>query len=130
MTAGPLFAPELDLIELFLRLIGDKQLDLVGTEIVLVPAPTRSSALAAEILASVQPPLRIAFWGAVQWPGKDASFLFAHDPCGRWQIVTKARAKSVCSCGDRTARRQVIIPWLTANKHGRPKAKRTERAIK
>jgi hypothetical protein len=125
----PLFAPELDLIELFLRLIGDKQLDVVSNRITLVPAPTRSNALAAEILASAQAPLLAAYWGAVQWPGKDGAFLYAHDPCNRWQILTKARAKSICGCDDKTPRRQIPIPWLTANKHGRPKANRTERSI-
>jgi hypothetical protein len=129
VTETPLFAPELDLIDLFLRLIGDKQLEVEAGQIVLVPTPTRSNALAAEILASVQAPLLSAFWGCAQWPGKDASFLYAHDPCGRWHILTKARAKSVCGCGDKTPRRQIIIPWLTANKHGRPNPKRTERAI-
>jgi len=129
VITDPLFAPETNLIEVFLDLIGEKQLDVVADRVVLVPAPTRSNALAAEILASVQPPLLSAYWGAAQWPGKDASYLFAHDPCNHWSIVTKARAKSICRCGDKTPRRQIPIPWLTANKHGRPRPQRTERKL-
>ena len=122
----PLFAPEANLIELFLSLIGDKQLDVQAGELVLVPAPTRSNALADELLASVRVPLLNAYMGAAQWRGKDGSFVFVPDPCGHWSIITKARSKSICRCGDKTPRRQLEIPWLTANRHGRPKPQRTE----
>lgn len=126
MSDDPLFAPETELIELFLRLIGTKTLDVQAGELVVVPAPTRSNALADELLASVAAPLLAAYWGAAQWKGKDASYLFTHDPCNEWGILTKTRSKSICRCGDKTPRRLIPIPWSTANKHGRPKPQRTE----
>ena len=129
MTDSPLFAPELNLIELFLALIGDKQLDVVGDRLVVVPAPTRYNALANELLMSVEPALLAVYWGTVQWPGKKANYLHAHDPCQDWIIQTKDRAKSICPCGDKTPRRLIEVPWQTANKHNRPKTQRTERAI-
>ena len=116
------FAVDLGNIELFLELIGDKRLRLTRSGTVeLVPAPTRSNALAEEILASMQPFLRHAYFGACLYPGKPACWPYAHDPCGSWRLMTSTRSTSICECGDKTKRRKLEVPWETTNHHGRPK---------
>jgi hypothetical protein len=119
----PLFAPEANLIELFVSLLGDKELDVVrsgdGVALVVVPPPTRYNALAQELLASVQPVLIAAWYGALQRPQTPSTGLWTH-PCGDWSLMTTARSKSACKCGDKTPRTKINVPWHTANRHGRP----------
>lgn len=125
--SGALFAPDLTNIEVFLELIGDRKLIRrgMGGPVVLEPAPTRHNSLADEILASMQPFLVHAWIGAMQWPGKKASYPYAHDPCGSWRLMTNDRAKTQCECGQRGKRRRIEVPWSGANRFNRPDGKRT-----
>lgn len=124
---GALFAPELPLLELFLRALKDKELDIEAGAVTIIPAPTSTNALADEILFSLQPVLQMAYSGAVQRPKTPAAFIWAHAPCQRWQLMTNDRAKRACDCGDKTARYKIEIPWTGANRFGRPKAKKASK---
>ena len=117
-----LFSPDLEFIETFLDLIGDREVRMESDwrTVVLEPAPTSSNALADEILASMQTPLRHFWFGAVIYPGKPASWPYAHDHCGSWRMMVASRAKTKCGCGGPGKFRKINIPWHDANRHGRP----------
>lgn len=121
-----LFSVDLGNLEVFLELIGDRELALVDGRIVLVPEPRNLHPLGAELLESMQPALRHMWWGAVEWKEKPASFPFAHDPCGSWRMMTTQRSTTKCECGQKGKRRKVVIPWHNANRHGRPKGSQRE----
>ncbi len=123
-----LFAPSLENIDLFLEVIGSRQIryDARSDRFVLDPAPTRTNAVGDELLASMQVFLRHAYMGAAQWPGKKPNYPYAHDPCGSWRLMTNDRAKTKCECGQKGARRKIDIPWHGANRYNRPDAGRKE----
>ncbi len=116
------FAVDLGNIDTFLELIGDKRLRLTrsGT-FELEPAPTRSHPLADELMLSMRPFLRHAYFGACVFPGKPAVWPYAHDSCGSWRLMTKQRSTTACECGGKSKRRRIEIPWADVNHHGRPK---------
>jgi hypothetical protein len=117
-----LFAVDLDNIHTLLELVGDKEFRITRSgDVVLEPAPTRSNALADEILRSMQPFLRHAWWGAGQWAEKPASWPWEH-VCGSWRMMTAQRAKTRCECGDKTPWKKIHVPWWGANRYNRPDA--------
>ena len=121
-----LFAVDLGNIDAFLELIGDKRIryDARTDTFALEPPPKRNHPLGDELLESMRPFLRHAWFGAAVWPGKPANFPYAHDPCGSWRLMTAQRSKTKCECGQPGARRRIEVPWVGANRHGRPDARR------
>lgn len=118
-----LFAPTTELLEFFLDALGDKELDLDNEtgRIVIVPAPKRNHPLGAEILDSLQVPLKHFYFGAARWKGKKASYPFVCKGCHEWRMMTTDRSKTKCFCGHQ-GRYRLDIPWRTRNRHGRPDA--------
>ena len=119
-----LFAVDLGNVEIFLELIGDKRIRYSAPfdTFELVPAPTRSNALANELAASMVSFIRHAYWASCEWPGKDASRPYACDECGHYRFQTAQRAKTKCSCGSKGTKRLLEIPWAESNRYNRPPA--------
>ena len=124
----PTFACDARNIATFLRLLGDRTLrpNADETAIVIDGQPDGpKSALARELLESMQPFLLHSYVAAAKWTGKDASFPYYHHPCGEWRLMTKARSKSQCTmCVDsdrKHPRTLIALPWAEGltNRHGR-----------
>jgi len=114
-----MLAPDLTLIETLLDLIGDKKLTMGrGGRVTTVPPPKHP--FANEILDSLQPFLRHAYFAAAQRKGAKASYPYACPACREWRIQTNDRAKTKCHCGTKQTRYRLEIPWAHANRFNRP----------
>ena len=117
-----MIALDLDTIEAFLSLIGDKRLrmDRDG-KVHLVPPPAVRHAFADELIATMQPFLRHCYFGAAVRPGVPATWPWACPGCRSWSMQTVQRSKTRCYCGTKQKRQLIVIPWSTTNHHGRPR---------
>lgn len=127
MSAAPLFACDINTIEVFLGALGDhRRLRYTKGGVVIVPRP-KDKALSRELLASVQPFLRGCYWAAV--PRRDgnnktipAGWPYVCDNCSSWIIQRPSRATTkcpICEHKPKQRRRRLEIPWENA-KRGRP----------
>ena len=116
-----MFAPDLDLIENFLAMIGDKRLRMnADGEVVLVPPPAVRHPLAVELLESLQPFLQLCYYGAAVRPRVPPSWPWKCPACRSWSMQTVQRSKTRCYCGTKQKRQLIDIPWSSVNRHGRP----------
>jgi len=116
-----LLAPDLDLIENFLAMIGDRKLRMRNDgKIVLIPPPAVMKPLAAEIMESLQPFLQHAYFGAAVRPRVPPSWPWKCPACRSWSMQTVQRSKTRCYCGTKLKRELIVIPWYSTNHHRRP----------